>query len=85
MAVITVIIITRGVIMVVMAVVAAAVVITPGKGSGKNPEKSSLRRKRVLTVGLSAAVAFTTKSLLYFVRRLDRCCPQLNLIALCFV
>ena len=45
MAVVVIVIITGGVMAVVIAVVAAAVVITPGKGSGKNPEKSSLRRK----------------------------------------
>ena len=44
-----------------------------------------LREVKLLTVGVSAAVAFTTKSLSYFVCRLDRCCPQLNSIALCFV
>ena len=47
-----VIIITGGVMAVVMAVVAAAVVITPGKGSGKNPEKSSLRRKKGIPLRL---------------------------------
>ena len=41
MAVMAVVIITGGVMVVVMAVVAVAVVITPGKGSGENPEKSS--------------------------------------------
>ena len=30
---------------VVVVIMAAAVVIAPGKGSGKNPEKSSLRKK----------------------------------------
>ena len=39
----------------------------------------------LLTVGVSAAVAFTTKSLSYFIYKLDRCYPQLNLIALCFI
>ena len=38
------VIITGRVVAVIMAVVVAAVVITPGKGSGKNPKKSSLRR-----------------------------------------
>ena len=48
-----VIIITVGVIAVVMAVImAAAVVITPGKGSGKNLKKSSPRRKREFPSGL---------------------------------
>ena len=47
MAVAAVVIITGGAVAVVMAVgMAAAVIITPGKGSGKNPEKSSPRRKR---------------------------------------
>ena len=42
MAVVAVVIITGGVVAVVIAVgMAAAVVIAPGKGSGKNPEKSS--------------------------------------------
>ena len=45
MAVVAVVIITGGVVAVVVAVVAAAVVMAPGKGSEKNPEKSSLRRK----------------------------------------
>ena len=40
-----VVVITGGVMAVVLAVVAAAVVMAPGKGSGKNPEKSSLRKK----------------------------------------
>ena len=51
MAMVAVIIITGGAIMVVMAVVAAAVVMAPGKGSGKNPEKSSPRRKRGFPLG----------------------------------
>ena len=46
MAVAAVIIITGGVMVMVMAVgIVAVVVITPGKGSGKNPKKSSPRRK----------------------------------------
>ena len=32
--------------------VAAAVVMTPGKGSGKNPKKSSLRKKGGFPLGL---------------------------------
>ena len=36
------------VIIVAVAVAGAAVAITPGKGSGKNPEKSSPRRKKGL-------------------------------------
>ena len=45
-AVAAVVITTGGVVIVIMAVgVAAAVVITPGKGFGKNPEKSSPQRK----------------------------------------
>ena len=48
-----VVIITVGVIAVVMAVgMAAAVIMTPGKGSGKNPKKSSPRRKRGFPSGL---------------------------------
>ena len=47
MAVIAVVIITRGVMAVVMVVgVAAAVVMASGKGSGKNLKKFSPRRKR---------------------------------------
>ena len=34
-----------------VAVVRAAVVIAPGKDSGKNPEKSSLRKKRGFPLG----------------------------------
>ena len=46
MAIAIVVIITRGVMAVIMAVgITAAMVITPGKGSGKNPEKSSPRKK----------------------------------------
>ena len=52
MAVVTVVIIIKGVMAVVMAVVAAVVIITPGKGSGKNPKKFSLRRKRGIPSGL---------------------------------
>ena len=53
MAVAAVEIITGGVIAVVMAVgVAAAVVMAPGKGSGKNPEKFSPRRKGGFPLGL---------------------------------
>ena len=52
MAVVTVIIITGGAMAVVVAVVAAAVVMAPGKGSGKNPEKSFPRRKREVPLGL---------------------------------
>ena len=52
MAVVAVVIIIRGIMAVVMAVgVAAAVVIAPGKGSGKNPEKSCLRKKRGIPRG----------------------------------
>ena len=48
-----VVIITEGGKTVVITMgVAAAVVITPGKGSGKNPKKSSPRRKRGLPLGL---------------------------------
>ena len=52
MAVAAVIIITVGVMAVVMAVVmAAAVVMAPGKGSGENPEKSSLRKEGGFPLG----------------------------------
>ena len=51
MAVAAVVIITGGVITVVMAV-GVAVVIIPGKGSGKNPENSSPRRKGGFPLGL---------------------------------
>ena len=52
MAMVAVIIITGGVITVIMAVVAAAVVMAPGKGSKKNPEKSSPRREKGIPSGL---------------------------------
>ena len=53
MAVAVVIIVTRGVMAVVMAVgMAAAVVMAPGKGSGKNLKKSSPRKKGGLPLGL---------------------------------
>ena len=39
----------------------------------------------LLTVGLSAAVAFTTKSLSKFVCKMDKCYPQFSSTALCFV
>ena len=52
MAVMAVVIITRGAVAVVITVVAAAVVMAPGKGSGKNPEKSSPRKKGELLSGL---------------------------------
>ena len=52
MAVVTVVIIIRGAVAVVMAVVAAAVVMAPGKGFRKNPEKSSPRKKRGIPLGL---------------------------------
>ena len=45
MAVVAVVIITGGVMAVVMAVVVVMVVMAPGKGSGKNPKKSSPRKK----------------------------------------
>ena len=45
------VIITGGVIAVVVAVVAAAVVMAPGKGSKKNPEKSSPRKERGIPSG----------------------------------
>ena len=46
MAVAAVVIIMVGVVMVIMAVImAAAVVMAPGKGSGENFKKSSLRRE----------------------------------------
>ena len=51
-AVVAVVIITGGVMVIIMAVVAAAVVMAPGKGSGKNPEKSSPRRKKGIFLGL---------------------------------
>ena len=52
MAVAAVIIITGGVMVVVVAVgIAVVVVMAPGKGFGKNPEKSSLRRKGGFPLG----------------------------------
>ena len=51
-AVAVVVIIVVGVVAVaVVVVVAAAVVMAPGKGFGKNPEKSSLRRKGGFPLG----------------------------------
>ena len=51
-AVVAVVIVTGGAVAVIMAVgVAAAVVVAPGKGSGKNPEKSSLRREEGFPLG----------------------------------
>ena len=48
-----VVIITGGVIAVTVAVgVAAVVAMAPGKGSGKNPKKSSPRKKGGLPLGL---------------------------------
>ena len=52
MAVVAVVIVIRGVMAVAMAVVAAAVVMAPGKGSEKNPEKSSPRREKGFPLGL---------------------------------
>ena len=52
MAVVAVVIITRGVVAVIIAVgIPVMVVMAPGKGSGKNPKKSSLRRKGGLLSG----------------------------------
>ena len=50
-AVVAVIIIMGGVMAVVMVMVVVAVVITPRKSSGKNPKKSSPRRKRGVPLG----------------------------------
>ena len=53
MAVAAVVIITGGVMAVIMAIsVAAAVVMAPGKSSGKNPKKSSPRKKGGFLLGL---------------------------------
>ena len=52
MAVMAVIIITGGVMVMVITVVAVAVVMAPGKGSGKNPVKSSPRRKKGIPLGV---------------------------------
>ena len=52
MAVVAVVIITGGAMAVVMAVMAAVVVMAPGKGSGKNPEKSFPRKKGGFPSGL---------------------------------
>ena len=53
MAVAAMVIITVGIMVVIMAMVmAAAVVMAPGKGSGKNPEKSSPRREGGFPSGL---------------------------------
>ena len=51
-AVAAVIIITGGVMAVIIVVnVVAVVIMAPGKGSGRNPEKSSARKKRGLPLG----------------------------------
>ena len=48
-----VVIITEGVMVVIITIgIAAAVVMTPGKNSGKNPEKFSPRRKKGFPSGL---------------------------------
>ena len=52
MAVVAVVIVTGGVVAMVMAVMAAVMVMAPGKGFKKNPEKSSLRRKGGFPLGL---------------------------------
>ena len=52
MAVIIMVIITGGVIAVAMAVVATVVAVAPGKGSKKNPKKSSPWKKRGIPSGL---------------------------------
>ena len=52
MAVVAVVITTRGAMAVIMAVVVAAVAMAPGKGSEKNPEKSFPRRKGGIPLGL---------------------------------
>ena len=46
------VVVMAAVIVMAVAVARAAVVITPGKGSGENPEKSSPRKKRGLPSGL---------------------------------
>ena len=51
MAVVAAVIIMGGIMAVVMAVVAAAVVMAPGKGFGKNPEKSSPWKERGIPSG----------------------------------
>ena len=52
MVMVAAVIIIRGVMAVVMAVVAVVVVMAPGKGSGKNPEKSFPQRKKGIPSGL---------------------------------
>ena len=53
MVMVVVVIIMGGVMAVIITVgVMAAVVMAPGKGFGKNPEKSSLRRKGGFPLGL---------------------------------
>ena len=47
------VIIIKGVMAVVMVVMAAAVVMAPGKGSEKNPEKSFPRKKKGIPLGFS--------------------------------
>ena len=51
MAVMAVVIITRGVMAVAVAMVAAAMAVAPGKGSGENLKKSSPQRERGIPSG----------------------------------
>ena len=53
MAVVAMVIITGGVMVVIMTMgMAVIIVMAPGKGSEKNPEKSSLRKKGGFPSGL---------------------------------
>ena len=45
----------------------------------------SVRELLLLTIGVSAAVAFTTKSLSKFICKIDKCYPQFNSTALYFI
>ena len=52
MAIIIKVAVTVVVAMVMAVIMAAAAVVAPGKGSGKNPEKSSPRKKKIFPSGL---------------------------------
>ena len=52
MVIMAVVIIIKGVMAVVITIMAVVMVMAPGKGSGKNPEKSSPRKKRGIPLRL---------------------------------
>ena len=52
MAMVVTVIITGGVMAVIIAMVITVIIMAPGKGSGKNPKKSSPRKKKGIPSGL---------------------------------